>query len=50
MRIRGFSATIILLLVIGLSLRANRSLVLSIFLGACGWELFWPYKILYLIK
>ncbi|NFM45194.1 DUF3147 family protein [Clostridium botulinum] len=35
--LKGFPATIILLLVIGLSLRVNRSLVLSIFLGACGW-------------
>lgn len=38
--LKGFPATIILLLIVGLSLRAYMSLALSIFLGICGWGVF----------
>lgn len=38
--LKGFPATIILLLIVGLSLRAHISLPLSILLGLCGWGIF----------
>lgn len=38
--LKGFPATIILLLIVAMSLRAYISLTLSIVLGICGWGIF----------